>query len=120
MNAPFRWETFLLGPDQEKIKVEKDAKVPNACIFTIEKEDHTLGNMLRCQLLKDPRVVFAGYKKPHPLEHCIILRLQTNGDCTPADALQIAITDLIAELSSLEEQFRERVDDAKKAIKDNE
>ena len=61
------------------------------------------------QLLKDPRVVFAGYKKPHPLEHCIILRVQTNGDCTPADALQIAITDLIAELSSLEEQFRERV-----------
>ena len=64
---------------------------------------------LYSQLLKDPRVVFAGYKKPHPLEHCIILRVQTNGDCSPADALQIAITDLIAEISSLEEQFRERV-----------
>ena len=27
--------------------MEKDTKVPNAAIFTFNKEDHTLGNMLR-------------------------------------------------------------------------
>ena len=30
-----------------RITVEKDTKVPNACQFTIAKEDHTLGNMIR-------------------------------------------------------------------------
>ncbi|MCL4152259.1 UNVERIFIED_CONTAM: hypothetical protein GTU68_054200 [Idotea baltica] len=32
--------------------------------------------MVRMQLLRDPNVVFAGYKNPHPLEHKAILRIQ--------------------------------------------
>ncbi|KAK6047563.1 RNA polymerase Rpb3/Rpb11 dimerization domain protein [Cooperia oncophora] len=51
-------------------------------------------------------VLFAGYKNPHPLEHKILLRVQTTGQTTPADALINAITDLIAELSLFEERFR--------------
>lgn len=35
---------------------------PNSSTFTINKEDHTLANMLRAHLLKDPCVIFAGYK----------------------------------------------------------
>lgn len=30
-----------------RVLIEKDTKVPNASIFTINKEDHTLGNMIR-------------------------------------------------------------------------
>jgi hypothetical protein len=30
-----------------RIIVEPDTKVPNAAIFTVNKEDHTLGNMIR-------------------------------------------------------------------------
>ena len=37
----------------------------------------------RCQLLKDPNVLFAGYKNPHPLENKVILRIQTTSDYTP-------------------------------------
>lgn len=58
------------------------------------------------QLLKDPNVLFAGYKLPHPLEHKFILRIQTTTDYTPHDALMNAITDLLAELSLFEERFR--------------
>jgi len=58
------------------------------------------------QLLKDPHVLFAGYKQPHPLEHKIILRVQTTADYSPQDAVKNAITDLISELSLLEERFR--------------
>lgn len=29
-----------------RITIEKDTKVPNAAIFTVNKEDHTLGNMI--------------------------------------------------------------------------
>lgn len=35
------------------------------------------------QLLKDPQVLFAGYKVPHPLEHKIVIRVQTTPDYSP-------------------------------------
>jgi hypothetical protein len=35
---------------------------PNSSVFTFNKEDHTLANMLRSALLRDPHVTFAGYK----------------------------------------------------------
>lgn len=41
--------------------------IPSSSIFTFNKEDHTLGNMLRSRLLQSPHVTFAGYKVPHPL-----------------------------------------------------
>ncbi|KAF1765794.1 hypothetical protein GCK72_005747 [Caenorhabditis remanei] len=104
MNAPAAFESLLLL-DDKKFYIEKDTKVPNAAIFTINKEDHTLGNMLKVQLLKDPEVLFAGYKNPHPLEHKILLRIQTTSQTTPADALTTAITDLVGELSLLEHRI---------------
>lgn len=58
------------------------------------------------QLLKDPHVLFAGYKQPHPLEHKFILRIQTTAETTPQEALMNAITDLLAELSLFEERFK--------------
>lgn len=58
------------------------------------------------QLLKDPQVLFAGYKVPHPLEHKFVIRIQTTSDYTPHDAFMHAITDLIAELSLFEERFK--------------
>ena len=109
MNAPPTFESFLLFDGEKKITKETDTKVPNAAIFTINKEDHTVGNLIRHQLLKDPQVLFAGYKNPHPLEHKVILRVQTTAEYTPHDALMNAITDLIAELSLFEERFKEAV-----------
>ena len=46
--------------------------MPNAAIFTINKEDHTVGNMVRMQLLKDPNVLFCGYKNPHPMDNTVL------------------------------------------------
>ena len=76
MNAPPTFESFILFDGEKKITREQDTKVPNAAIFTLNKEDHTLGNMIRHQLLKDPNVLFAGYKNPHPLEHKVVIRVQ--------------------------------------------
>ena len=58
------------------------------------------------QLLKDPQVLFAGYKVPHPLEHKFVVRIQTTPDYTPAEAMTNAITDLLSEVSLLEERFK--------------
>lgn len=58
------------------------------------------------QLLKDPNVLFAGYKLPHPLEHKFVLRIQTTSVYSPQEALMNAITDLLSELSLFEERFK--------------
>ena len=47
MNAPPTFESFLLFDGEKKITKEQDTKVPNASIFTINKEDHTIGNLIR-------------------------------------------------------------------------
>ena len=39
------------------------------------------------QLLKDAQVRFAGYRRPHPLENMVEIKVQTNGEKTPAQAV---------------------------------
>uniref|UniRef100_A0AC35TMM7 RNA_pol_L_2 domain-containing protein n=1 Tax=Rhabditophanes sp. KR3021 TaxID=114890 RepID=A0AC35TMM7_9BILA len=107
MNAPAPFESFLLFDGEKKITFEKDTKVPNAAVFCINKEDHTLGNLLKHQLLKDPHVLFAGYRNPHPLEHKFNLRIQTTPESDPTKVLTDAISDLVAELSMMEDRFKE-------------
>lgn len=51
-------------------------------------------------------MIFAGYRCPHPLEHKFYLRVQTSFDYSPQEALRNAITDLISEMSLLDERFR--------------
>ncbi|CAH1762217.1 20111_t:CDS:2 [Entrophospora sp. SA101] len=57
--------------------IHQDNRVENAATFDIQKEDHTMGNLIRHKLLQEPHVIFAGYKVPHPLENNIFLRVQT-------------------------------------------
>lgn len=54
---------------------EDDSRQRHTGTLTIKEEDHTLGNIVRYQLLQDPRVRFAGYKKPHPLEEYIEVKV---------------------------------------------
>ncbi|KAG5416732.1 RPB11 [Candida metapsilosis] len=105
MNAPDRFELFILPDGLEKIKITPDSKVPNAAIVRIEREDHTLANLLRAQLLKDDRVIFAAYKVEHPLFANFVLRIQTEDDYSPKDALKNACSSLIAELRDIQGKF---------------
>ncbi|RUO96736.1 hypothetical protein BC936DRAFT_141539 [Jimgerdemannia flammicorona] len=105
MNAPERFELFVLPDGRKKVSMTPDTKLLNAATFMIEREDHTLGNMLRMQLLKDPRVLFAGYKVPHPLEHNFMVRIQTIPGCSPGVALGDAVTELIQEIGALKNKL---------------
>ena len=58
--------------------------------------NYKLEDFYRQQLLKDPNVLFAGYKNPHPMENKVVLRIQTTSDYAPNDALMNSITDLIS------------------------
>ena len=69
-------------------------------------EDHTLGNMLRYILSKQPQVEFVGYAVPHPSENTMNLRLQTNGP-PAATVLQQAFADMEAMANILEAKFED-------------
>ncbi|CAK7892758.1 DNA-directed RNA polymerase II subunit Rpb11p [[Candida] anglica] len=107
MNAPDRFELFILPDGVEKIKITPDTKVPNAALVKIEREDHTLANLLRAQLLKDDRVLFAAYKVEHPLFANFILRIQTEDDYSPREALKNACTGLISQLDVIKTRFKD-------------
>ena len=47
--------------------------------YNFKGEDHTLGNLLRYSLIKNPDVEFCGYSITHPSESELNLRLQTTG-----------------------------------------
>ncbi|TKC36719.1 hypothetical protein EI555_006304 [Monodon monoceros] len=80
MNASSAFKSFLFFECENKIKA------PDACLFTSNKEDHALGNIIRSQLLKAPQ--------PSPN----------------------AITDRFRELSLLEERVRLAVRDKQEGI----
>ncbi|KAG0645226.1 DNA-directed RNA polymerase II subunit RPB11 [Hyphodiscus hymeniophilus] len=105
MNAPDRFELFLLADGEKKITEATDTRTPNTSIFTINKEDHTLGNMVRAQLIQNPHVNFAGYKIPHPLFATFELRVQTDGELSPKDALVAACKGLVGDLETLSREF---------------
>ncbi|KAI0078304.1 RBP11-like subunits of RNA polymerase [Panus rudis PR-1116 ss-1] len=108
MNAPPRYELFVLDEGERPVEVIEDTKIPNAATIKIVKQDHTLGNLLRSyvQLLQMPQVLFAGYKVPHPLHPYFLIKIQTDGSTTPSAALEQACTKLIGTLASLEQKFK--------------
>ncbi|EAW11800.1 DNA-directed RNA polymerase II core subunit RPB11 [Aspergillus clavatus NRRL 1] len=104
-DQPHSFESFVLSPGEEKVEVQTDTRIPSTAIFTFNKEDHTLGNLLRSRLLQSPHVLFAGYKIPHPLVPKFELRIQTDGEVTPKDALLAACHDLVKDLGILSREF---------------
>jgi len=104
-DTPDRHELFLLADGESKVSYATETRVPNASLFTFRKEDHTLANLLRAKLLKAEHVLFAAYKVPHPLFATFELRVQTDGEVSPKDAVVRACADVVQELSALDQEF---------------
>jgi len=90
-----------------------DTKLADAGTFVILKEDHTLGNILRMSLLRDRRVLFGGYRMPHPLENKMNVKIKTRPQTTPIEVLQDSIENLQVELRSMQEQVMKQVEEKK-------
>jgi DNA-directed RNA polymerase II subunit RPB11 len=99
------FELFLLPDGEAKVTMEPDPRQPNTAIFTFNREDHTLGNLLRATLLQNEHVIFAAYKVPHPLFPKFDLRVQTDDKTTPKEALLQACSGLIADLHILSQKL---------------
>ncbi|KDE06575.1 hypothetical protein MVLG_03072 [Microbotryum lychnidis-dioicae p1A1 Lamole] len=65
-----------------------------AVTYCINDEDHTLGNLLRWMLMKNPDVEFCGYSAPHPSEAKIHLRIQMYDQKSSLTALHTALDNL--------------------------
>jgi DNA-directed RNA polymerase II subunit RPB11 len=115
---------FTLEPGEKKIDTEEDSRkyrprwsmftdrvsgIPNTSIFTLNKEDHTLGNLLSSRLRSKPYILFAGYKAPHPLIAKVELRIGTDGTITPKDALIEACKEVVLDLEKMSSEFSKEV-----------
>ena len=107
MNAPERHRSYQLVEGQARMTYEPDQRVDSAGTFTINKEDHTVGNLLRMQLLRDGDTRFAGYQLPHPLEHVCHVKVETAPGRAPVEVMGGAVTDLRQEVELLDRGFRD-------------
>ncbi|CAL9733291.1 DNA-directed RNA polymerases I and III subunit RPAC2 [Monosporozyma servazzii] len=97
--------------DKEKIKILPQATSEDgtSASFQIANEDHTLGNVLRYIIMKNPEVEFCGYSIPHPSEDFLNIRIQTYGDITAVDALKKGLQDMMDMCDAVEEKFTQRI-----------
>ncbi|GIQ80670.1 hypothetical protein KIPB_001503 [Kipferlia bialata] len=79
--------------------------------FQFTDEDHTLGNVMRYLLLKNPDVEFAGYAVPHPAETKMNLHVQTSEGMSSVDCMREAAADLGNIAKNMREKITEAVDD---------
>ncbi|KAF2740487.1 RBP11-like subunits of RNA polymerase [Polyplosphaeria fusca] len=101
-----RFELFLLDENEKKVDSKDETRVPNTTVFTFNKEDHTLGNLISQRLHKYPYVTFSAYKVPHPLFAKFELRISTDGSVSPQDALVTCCRDVITDLDALNRSFQ--------------
>ena len=105
MNAPEVFEQFR--EQENKVLYQKVEKIENTCLFTINDEDHTFGNAVKMMLLRNPNVRFVAYRKPHPLENKIEIKIQTNKETTPYKAFKEALKNLNEDIDECVKQFDE-------------
>ena len=98
-------------PNINRVKAEKDPGISNCYTFTILKEDHTIGNLLTQELLKEPRVLFAGYRIVHPMSDLIIMRVNVSDTIQgPDELVEGTIRNLQNQFRALEQDFSRQVD----------
>lgn len=103
-NAPERYLCWRWDDESQaqRLNYTPDSKRPNCGTFVMPKEDHTLGNLLRLQLLRDNSVRFAGYRIPHPLIFEIHVKVETmDAKVSPINVFDSALADLQLETETI-------------------
>ena len=90
------FESFVNGgvPSTNIEKILILSNLGHTAAFQISNEDHTLGNLLRFIIMKNPKVEFCGYTIPHPSEYVMNLRIQTGRGYSAVEAFNKGIEDL--------------------------
>lgn len=94
-----------------KVTAQSDGGLSNCYQFTIQHEDHTLGNLLTQQLLEERRVLFAGYRIHHPLNDWIYIRVNVSDTIErPSDLVRGTIDKLQHDIETLRVSFDRQVE----------
>ena len=109
MNAPDRFLKFVVPDGEARTSFIRDTKIERAGTYKVLCEDHTLGNLLRMQLHRNPEVLFAAYQVPHPLANHVLIRLPTTRKSSPTEARKQAIEEVRGEVDDLKNQFVNQV-----------
>ena len=117
-NAPRFDEHIWLVEGEQKLAYEVDKKITDTGNFTILKEDHTFGNLVTNSLLEDQRVLFAGYRMPHPLENVLNIKIRTRPDYKPVNLMHHSIDNLVTEIDTLEKQLKDGIEELRNADDD--
>ncbi|KAF2280727.1 RBP11-like subunits of RNA polymerase [Westerdykella ornata] len=104
-DVPHRHESFLRDYGEKIVEVQDETRTPNTSLFTFNKEDHTLGNLISQRLHKYPFILFSAYKVPHPLFSSFELRVQTDGSITPKEAVLRCCQEIVEDLHKLKGKF---------------
>lgn len=93
------------GETIQKVRVDyvKDRK--DSATFTIEEEDHTLGNALQYAVSQSPAVDFAAYSMPHPLARTVHVRIQTRDGSDALDQFVGGLENLRSLFDTVDEKF---------------
>ncbi|EIM20133.1 RNA polymerase Rpb3/Rpb11 dimerization domain-containing protein [Wallemia mellicola] len=108
MNAPNRFELFIVPDNEPKVTVVDDSRISSTSTITLNRQDHTIANLLSNEISKDKNVVFSGYRVPHPLNPKSEIRVQTlNGTVTPKECLKDAATRLLADCGTFQDELKQ-------------
>ena len=97
MNAPEIFEAFIIPKKKKKVECQTDEKL--TALYTI----------LKMMLLRNPKIRFAAYRKPHPLENKIEIKIQTNGEITANEAFKEALSNLTQDLNQCQRSFLDQL-----------
>ncbi len=84
-------------------------KEGNKAVIELEGEDHTMANLIAKYLIRVEGVKYAAYHIPHPLTGQPIIRIVTDGNVDPVDALEKALNMILNDLRELREKLREAI-----------
>lgn len=91
-------------------------KNDNLRLYLLEKEDHTIANLLRMKLHQNSLVKQCGYRVPHPTQHRLEMRVETASDGsarevpTPSAAMLTAIHQCTEDLRTFERLLTEALE----------
>ena len=82
-------------PEEQQESVTSQLQVKRAdgdrynATYTFHNEDHTLGNLLRNQIIKNSNVEFCAYSVPHPSEPIMNVRIQCHDNAGENDTKKV-------------------------------
>ncbi len=87
------------------------SKDENSIEILIEKETHTLLNLLTKRLVKKPEVEVAYYDIPHPLKSEAILYVRVKKGCgvKPEEVLMQVVDEVLEEIRRAREEFSKAI-----------